>query len=86
MTAETEGGESQTLSGLTEKEAKEFHKIFMQSFIIFVGIAIIAHILAWIWRPWLPSAEGYKSSMLETVNGTVASAQPAVTQVLNLIG
>ena len=42
-----------SLSGLTEKEAKEFHGIFMTSFIIFTVIAIIAHVLVWNWRPWL---------------------------------
>jgi light-harvesting complex 1 beta chain len=42
-----------SLSGLTENEAKEFHKIFVTSFIIFTAIAIVAHILVWQWRPWL---------------------------------
>jgi light-harvesting complex 1 beta chain len=40
-----------SLSGLTEAEAREFHSIFMTSFVIFTVIAIIAHILAWMWRP-----------------------------------
>lgn len=44
---------------LTPEEAKEFHKIFVSSFIIFTIIAIIAHILVWMWRPWLPSVNGY---------------------------
>ena len=48
-----------SLSGLTEQEAKEFHGIFMTSFIIFTLIAIVAHFLAWQWRPWLPGASGY---------------------------
>jgi light-harvesting complex 1 beta chain len=42
-----------SLSGLTEQEAKEFHGIFMSSFIGFTIIAIIAHVLVWNWRPWL---------------------------------
>jgi len=42
-----------SLSGLTESEAKEFHGVFMTSFISFTVIAIIAHVLAWSWRPWL---------------------------------
>ena len=50
-----------SLSGLTEAEAKEFHTIFMTSFIIFVAIAIVAHILVWLWRPWLPGPQGYAS-------------------------
>lgn len=53
-----------TLSGLTEGEAREFNRIFVISFLIFVGIAIIAHILAWAWRPWLPGVHGYQTSML----------------------
>lgn len=51
----------QTLSGLTEGEAREFHGVFMTSFIVFTIVAIIAHILAWMWRPWLPGPEGYTS-------------------------
>ncbi len=42
-----------SLSGLTEREAKEFHAIFLTSFIIFTVVAIVAHILVWQWRPWL---------------------------------
>jgi light-harvesting complex 1 beta chain len=48
-----------SLSGLTEAEAKEFHRIFMGSFIGFTAVAIIAHILVWMWRPWLPDVHGY---------------------------
>jgi len=44
---------SGSLSGLTEQEAKEFHGIFMTSFIGFTVIAVIAHFLVWNWRPWL---------------------------------
>ena len=46
-----------SLSGLTEEEAKEFHGIFMTSFIGFTVIAIVAHFLVWHWRPWLPGAQ-----------------------------
>ncbi|MDM0113796.1 light-harvesting antenna LH1, beta subunit [Variovorax sp. J22R133] len=49
------------MSGLTEQEAKEFHGIFMTSFIIFTLIAVVAHFLVWQWRPWLPGAGGYAS-------------------------
>ena len=48
-----------SLSGLTEAEAKEFHKLFLTSFIVFTVIAIVAHILVWNWRPWLPGPNGY---------------------------
>ena len=46
-------GETGSLTGLTDNEAKEFHKIFVSSFVIFVSVAVVAHILAWTWRPWL---------------------------------
>jgi len=46
-------------SGLTEMEAKEFHGLFVQGFVGFTVVAIIAHVLVWSWRPWLPSAKGY---------------------------
>jgi len=42
-----------SLSGLTEQEAKEFHGIFVTSFIAFTVIAVVAHVLVWNWRPWL---------------------------------
>ena len=50
-----------SLSGLSEAEAKEFHSIFMTSFFLFTAIAVVAHILAWMWRPWLPGPGGYKT-------------------------
>jgi light-harvesting complex 1 beta chain len=46
-----------SLSGLTESEAKEFHGIFVTSFIIFTVIAIVAHFLVGQWRPWLERRE-----------------------------
>lgn len=48
-----------SLSGLSEAEAREFHSVFMTSFLVFVVVAVVAHILAWMWRPWLPGPEGY---------------------------
>jgi light-harvesting complex 1 beta chain len=50
-----------SLSGLSEAEAREFHSVFMTSFVIFVVVAVIAHVLAWMWRPWLPGPGGYAS-------------------------
>ena len=47
-------------SGLTEAEAKEFHGMFVTSFIAFTVVAIVAHFLAWQWRPWLPGEDGYQ--------------------------
>ncbi len=45
-------GKNGSLSGLTANEAKEFHGLFVTSFIIFTVIAIVAHFLVWQWRPW----------------------------------
>jgi light-harvesting complex 1 beta chain len=48
-----------SVTGLTGQEAKEFHRIFMAGFIGFTFIAIAAHILVWMWRPWFPGVGGY---------------------------
>jgi light-harvesting complex 1 beta chain len=42
-----------SITGLTDEEAQEFHGIFMQSMTGFFGVVILAHVLAWLWRPWL---------------------------------
>jgi len=62
---------------LTPEEAKEFHKIFVSSFIGFTIVAIIAHVLVWMWRPWLPSINGY--AML---NDAVQVASATITSIL----
>jgi light-harvesting complex 1 beta chain len=63
-----------SLSGLSEQEAKEFHTLFVSSFIVFLILAIIAHILVWQWRPWLPSVHGY-TSMIDSVHGALNAMQ-----------
>ncbi len=67
-----------TLSGLTEGEAKEFHSIFVTSFIGFTVIAIIAHFLVWQWRPWIPGPQGY-SSLSDTITVAVSGLLPFVS-------
>ncbi len=67
---------SESLTGLTENEAKEFHGIFVSSFILFTIIAIVAHILVWMWRPWIPGPEGYAS--LNGVTETLGHLLPLV--------
>jgi light-harvesting complex 1 beta chain len=52
----------ESVSGLTASEAREFHKIFVTSFIVFLVIALIAHYLAWEWRPW---GGHYTTSMID---------------------
>lgn len=60
-----------SLSGLTEAQAKEFHKIFVTSFLLFTAIAIVAHILAWMWRPW--------GGNYGAATGMIESARSALT-------
>jgi light-harvesting complex 1 beta chain len=47
------GERNGSLSGLTEQEAREFHGLFVSGFIGFTAVAVVAHILVWLWRPWL---------------------------------
>ena len=56
--------------GLTEEQAQEFHQLFMKSFLIFVAVAVVAHVLAWAWRPWLPGANGY-ASLIDGVHAVI---------------
>ena len=42
-----------SISGLTDEEAQEFHKYWVQGFVMFTAIAVVALFLVWIWRPWL---------------------------------
>lgn len=67
-----------SLSGLTENEAKEFHSIFITSFIGFTIVAVIAHILVWMWRPWIPGPNGYAMNALDQVQTALAHVQHLV--------
>ncbi len=42
---------------LTDAEAKELHKGFIASMAFFVLVAVIAHFLVWVWRPWLGASK-----------------------------
>ena len=68
-----------SLSGLTDTEAKEFHTLFVSTFFIFVLLALVAHFLAWQWRPWLPGADGYTSSLVEGVKAIASYIPHAFT-------
>lgn len=69
MTMQT-GHVSEEPTGLSEAEAKEVHSLFMKSFLLFTGVAVVAHILAWLWRPWLPGPNGY-SSLIDGVHAVL---------------
>ncbi|EIC20057.1 light-harvesting antenna LH1, beta subunit [Thiorhodovibrio frisius] len=40
-------------TGLTEAESKEFHELFMASMTLWFGLVVLAHVLSWMYRPWL---------------------------------
>lgn len=68
-----------SLSGLTENEAKEFHSVFISSFIGFTIVAVIAHIFVWMWRPWIPGPSGY--AMNDVLDGVHTALAP-LTQLI----
>ena len=47
--------------------------MFLTSFIAFTLVAIVAHFLAWQWRPWIPGPNGYESTDLSPVLGALTS-------------
>lgn len=53
---------------MTEQEAKEFHNLFVFSTGFFVTVAVIAHILMWMWRPWFPGTGPYKAGTAATAS------------------
>jgi len=65
-----------SLSGLTDSEAKEFHGLFVSSMMMFFAACVVAHILVWLWRPWIPGDDGY--AMIDRINQT---AQQALTLI-----
>ena len=65
-------------TGLTSREAQEFHKYFMLGFIVFTVIAIVAHFLVWQWRPWFPGPEGY-AAVTDSANAVAHSVMALFT-------
>jgi light-harvesting complex 1 beta chain len=45
--------DQKSLTGLSDDEAQEFHKFYIQGFLGFTATAVIAHALVWAWRPWI---------------------------------
>jgi light-harvesting complex 1 beta chain len=62
----------ESLTGLSDDEAREFHGFFITSFIAFTVIATVAHFLVWQWRPWFPGTKGY-ASLNDSVTTTFTS-------------
>ncbi len=47
--------------GWLEKDSSAFTAIFVVGFAMFLVIAVLAQVLGWHWRSWLPGAESVKS-------------------------
>lgn len=45
--------DQKSLTGLSDDEAQEFHKFYIQGFLGFTATAVVAHALVWAWRPWI---------------------------------
>ena len=43
---------------LTDDEAKEIHGAFMGMFGLYVTIALVAHALMYLWKPWFTGGFG----------------------------
>jgi light-harvesting complex 1 beta chain len=41
-----------SFTGLTDDQARELHDAYMSGLVLFVGMAVVAHILTYIWLPW----------------------------------
>jgi light-harvesting complex 1 beta chain len=59
-------------TGLTDAEAEEFHKYYLQGAFLFTGVAVVAHLLAWMWRPWIPGPKGYAQSLIDGAQTVVS--------------
>ena len=61
------------MSGLTDDEARGFHRMFLLSFIGFTLVATVAHFALWQWRPWFPGPNGYTATAHMTAPAVVAT-------------
>jgi light-harvesting complex 1 beta chain len=64
-------------SGLSDQEAQEFHTYYLQGMFLFVAIAVVAHMLVWFWRPWIPGPKGYAFLM----DGATTVASSVMTMI-----
>ena len=66
------------LRNLPKKDSKTFVGIFLASFVLFLAVALMAQILTWQWRSWLPGAEGEKT-MIGGVRAAVYTVMSQIT-------
>ena len=41
-----------SFTGLTDEQAQELHAVYTSGLTLFVGIASVAHVAVYFWRPW----------------------------------
>ena len=58
---------------MTAHEAQEFHRSFVSGFLGFSAIALVAHILVWLWKPWIPNDDGTYSSLIDGAPAVAAA-------------
>ena len=51
--------ETFSFTGLTDEQAQELHTVYLQGFYLFTGVALLAHFLTFIWRPWFAGPDGF---------------------------
>jgi light-harvesting complex 1 beta chain len=68
---------NQALRVLPKKDSKTFVGIFLASFVVFLAVALMAQILTWQWRSWLPGAEGEKTM----IGGVKAAVYTVMSQI-----
>ncbi len=65
-------------SGLSDQEAEEFHRYYIQGTVLFVAVAVVAHFLVWLWRPWIPGPKGY-SNLIDSVTTVASTVLPYIS-------
>ena len=67
-----------TMKHALEGDSLTYRGIFLTSFAVFLLVALLAQVLTWHWRTWLPGAEGEKS-MIGGVKAAVYTAMSHLT-------
>lgn len=66
------------LTHVLQDDSFTYRGIFIASFAVFLLVALMAQVLTWHWRTWLPGAEAEKS-MLGGVRAAVYTAMSHLT-------
>jgi light-harvesting complex 1 beta chain len=61
-----------------EGDSLAYRGIFLTSFAVFLLVALMAQVLTWHWRTWLPGAEG-EESLIGGVKAAVYTAMSHLT-------